>query len=207
MKIARFARLGRRGVVSQSIMLTAVLTVAAACGGASTFDEPASPERPAKALPATRVSPVELRAGQPVPVPKKPVLTVKGKITTANDGDVLRLDTATLDRLGVLQVRMYEPWAKKTMSFRGVWLADLLELAGAAKSAERVRLTALDDYKVDLSMDEVDAGGIFLATQNGDGSPIPVDAGGPTRIVFVGGVTSGESADQWIWSLKDLDVR
>jgi hypothetical protein len=31
--------------------------------------------------------------------------------------------------------------------------------------------------------------------------------GGPTRIVFAKGVKSGANADQWIWSLKTIEVR
>ena len=39
------------------------------------------------------------------------------------------------------------------------------------------------------------------------GESIPVEEGGPTRIVYLGGVAAGASADQWIWSLASIDVR
>jgi hypothetical protein len=122
-------------------------------------------------------------------------------------GEALHLDVDTIDAVGLRQVSLYEPWVKKTTSFQGVWLADLLKVAGVPPSAAVVHLTALDDYKVDLTMADVAAGGIFLATKTGDGRSIPISDGGPTRIVFVGDVPSGRSADQWIWSLQTLDVQ
>jgi hypothetical protein len=195
-------RVGRVAVAS------AVLALAAACGGTSPGGSVAPAERAAQDREtATRIEGATLRPGQPVPRPKDPVLTVTGKISETNDGDALALGTDTLDRLGVLEVRLYEPWAKKRMSFRGVWLADLLEVAGAAPSARGVHMTALDDYEVDLTAEEIGAGGIFVATKAGDGSAIPVDEGGPTRIVFVDGVKAGKNSARWIWSLRDIDVR
>jgi hypothetical protein len=124
-----------------------------------------------------------------------------------NDGAFLQLGVDTLDQLGVVKVDTYEPWAKKRMGFQGVWLADLLKVAGIDKSARTVHFTALDDYQVDLTMAEITKGGIFLATKSADGSPIPIDQGGPTRIVFMDGVKAGASADQWVWSLKDIRVK
>ena len=131
---------------------------------------------------------------------------MRGLISTTNDGDSLRLGTDTLDQLGVLGVGMYEPWVKKQLSFQGIWLADLLRVAGVEESATHVRLIALDDYEVDLTMAEVDEGGIFLATKTESGAPLPIEEGGPTRIVFMDGVKAGENAGQWIWSLKELEL-
>jgi hypothetical protein len=149
-----------------------------------------------------------LRPGQPIPTPTaSPVLTLTGKIGVTNSGEALHLDVATIDAVGLRQVSLFEPWVKKTTSFQGVWLADLLKVAGVPRSAAVVHLTALDDYKVDLTMADVGAGGVFLATKTGDGRPIPISDGGPTRIVFVGDVPSGRSAGKWIWSLQSLDVQ
>ena len=78
---------------------------------------------------------------------------------------------------------------------------------GPTRGAQTIHFTALDDYQIDLSLADVRAGGILLATRTGDGGPIPIEDGGPTRIVFVGGVPAGASADQWIWNLAMIDVR
>jgi len=188
--------------------VAAVMSLTAACGGAAATGAVEGPKEAGQATStATQVEPATLRAGQAVPLTTEPILAVRGNILNTNDGDALQLGTDTLDRLGVLKVRLYEPWAKKRLSFQGVWLADVLRVARVEKSARGVHLVALDDFSVDLTMAEIDAGGIFLATKSKDGSPIPIDQGGPTRIVFMDGVKSGASADQWIWSLKDISVR
>jgi hypothetical protein len=149
-----------------------------------------------------------LLPGQAVPAPAgKPLLLVTGDISAANRGATIALDRKGIEQLSVVKVRVYEPWVKEDVEFRGVWLQDLLAVAGAAADAKTVRITALDDYTVDLALADVRAGGILLATSAGDGADLPIDKGGPTRIVFVAGTKAGANADQWIWSLKSIDVR
>lgn len=197
-------------------MLGALLLVAAlsACGDNGSGDRPATPPGSAPAAPAPAVLAVpSLSAGDPVPAPSQdPVLTLTGRIgstngAAANEAASLRLDPAILDRLGRVQVTVYEPWIKHDMQFQGVWLADVIRLARPDGSAQSLHLTALDNYQIDLSMSDVMAGGVLLATKTATGQQIPVDDGGPTRIVFVGGTAAGSSADQWIWSLATIDVR
>jgi hypothetical protein len=187
--------------------LVAVLALAAACGGTAAPGPPgvgAGSDRSA----STVVRAATLRPGQPVPAPKgKTVLTVTGLVATRNTGSTIALDQTTIDRLGQVQVTVYEPWIKAETTFRGVWLADLLKVVAAAPTAASLRVTALDDYRVELTAADVRAGGILLATKAGDGSAIPVADGGPTRIVFVPGTESGANADQWIWSLKTIEIR
>lgn len=190
-------------------LLGAVLVATAGCGGAGPGAAGSGvPASPAGSLPATDLAAPKLVPGAAVPTPAgTPVLTVTGRIERPNTAAGLSLDVETIEQLGLRQVTLYDPWAKRRLSFRGVWLADLLDVAGVAGPADAVHLTALDDYEVDLRMTDVRAGGIFLATKTGDGASIPVADGGPTRIVFVGDVPSGRDAKQWIWSLKTLEVR
>jgi hypothetical protein len=182
------------------------LSVVAGCGA-----EPAGTATPTAAAPSTigtLVRAASLTAGQAVPAPTGPAtLTVTGRISVTNSDEALALDRDTVEKMGVQQVRLFEPWTKETLDFRGVWLADLLAVAGAAPEATSVHIVALDDYAVDLTMADIRAGGILLATRTGDGAAIPIDQGGPTRIVFGDGVTAGENPDQWVWSLKSIDVR
>jgi hypothetical protein len=197
--------------VTVAALTVAVAGVVAAAGCAGDAAEP-KPPASASATPSivsTALVAPRLLPGQPVPTPAKaPVLTLTGRIGQTNGtGRTLTLDVATIEGMGLREVTLYEPWVKRRMSFRGVWLADLLEVAGVDRTAQVVHLSALDDYAVDLRMSEVAAGGIFLATRTGAGAPIPVPDGGPTRIVFVGDVASGRNAARWIWSLETLDIR
>jgi hypothetical protein len=185
--------------------LLALLALTAACAAkpTQTAKAPAQPIAP----PTVLETPV-LHPGERVPAPDSPpVLTLTGKIAETNGDKSLRFDPVTLDRLGLVGVTVYEPWVKRDLEFQGVWLADLLKVAQPEPSAQSIHLTALDDYQIDLTLADVMAGGILLATRTGDGSSIPIEDGGPTRIVFVEGIPSGASADQWIWSLSMIDVR
>lgn len=195
--------------IAVAFVVCAFLAVTAACGADQTATRPAAPPTPAESTPAPAVlSAATIRPGEAVPAPAgTPDLTLTGKIAATNGAGGLRFDTATLDRLGLTQVSVYEPWVKSDLEFQGVWLADLIKLAQPDGAAETVHLTALDDYQIDLSMADVMAGGILLATKTGDGSPIAVEDGGPTRVVFLSGTPAGSSADQWIWSLATIDLR
>ena len=188
------------------VAVTGVLTLVAACGGQATTQSTTAEHNAAPS--ATAVSPATLKPGQAVPAPSgKPVFTITGKITTTNQDGGLALDLSTVERLAIHQVRLYEPWTKQNTDFRGVWLQDLLAIAGVKADAAKLHFVALDDYTVDLTMADIRAGGIMLATRAGDGSTLPIDKGGPTRIVFLNGVKAGANADQWIWSIKAIDVQ
>ena len=182
----------------------AVVLALTACGSST----PAGKTPTAKTTTATIVSVATLKAGQDVPVPTgKPVFTMTGKISVTNRGGTLVFDQGTVEKLGLVQAKLYEPWTKQDLEFRGVWLRDLVALAGPSAEATKLHITALDDYAVDLSLADVRAGGIMLATRAGDGSAIPLDQGGPTRVVFLDGVAAGANADQWVWSIKQIDVQ
>jgi hypothetical protein len=130
-----------------------------------------------------------------------------GAISVTNQGSALLLDQRTLESLGVVQAEMYEPWTKKNTTFRGVWLKNLVAVAGVPTGASWLHIVALDDYAVDLALSDVRAGGVLLATRMQDGSAIPIDQGGPVRVVFLDGVKAGANPDQWIWSIKEITVR
>ena len=186
----------------RSAVLAAVL-VLAACGSGTTTAATA----PA-ATAARVISVATLKPGQSVAKPAgKAVFTMTGKISTVNQGAALVFDQHTIEQLGVVQVELYEPWTKQNLEFRGVWLQDLVALAVVPADATRLHIIALDDYTVDLPLSDIRAGGIMLATRAGDGSAIRIDDGGPTRVVFLDGVAAGANADQWIWSIQQIDVQ
>jgi hypothetical protein len=192
--------IGPRGVGAAMVLLAALATGCAA--------QPVEAPGPAAQPSVAVIAPPRPASGEGVPAPVgDPVLTFTGRIGSTNVARALVLDAAGLDRLGVLKVGAYEPWVKKNLEFQGVWLADVLTMARAAPGARTLHVTALDDYQIDLTTAAVRAGDIFLATKRGDGTPIPVEEGGPTRIVFTGVGAADVSADLWIWSLKTIDVR
>jgi hypothetical protein len=197
-----FSRTARR--YAAAITLLGFLT---ACGGSPTT-ETAGPAPAATQALGIVISPVTLTFGQSIPLPtEKPVFTMTGMISASNRAGALVFDRSTVERLGVHQVRLYEPWNKEDEDFRGVWLQDRIAVAGVKPEAVKLHIVALDDFTVDLTLADIRAGGIMLATRAGDGSMLPIDKGGPTRIVFLNGVKAGANADQWIWSIKAIDVQ
>jgi DMSO/TMAO reductase YedYZ molybdopterin-dependent catalytic subunit len=163
-------------------VLAAVLVVVGGVGAAC-----AAAEDPAPAPAPSVIRAPDLLPGVVPPAPQdRPVLTVTGAITATNGDD---------------------PWAKQRLGFQGVWLRDLVALAHPAPGATGLHLTALDDYQVDLDLADVRADGIFLATRDDRGTPLPVEDGGPTRIVFTDDLVHRFSQDRWIWSLVRIDVR
>jgi hypothetical protein len=202
--------MGQAGAAGRLVRAAATaLAVGAVVAGCASSPSVPTESVPASVDPAPAVlQPAVLRPDQPVPAPTEaPLLTLTGRIGATNGGNALRFDETTLEQLGRVRVTVYEPWVKQTLGFQGVWLSDVLAVARADPAARTVHITALDDYQVDLTTADVRAGGILLATRDGDGNPIRVEDGGPTRIVFAGGVPSGSSADQWIWSLSTIDLR
>jgi hypothetical protein len=178
-------------------VVAAVLALTAACGSAP----------PAASPPAvTVVRPPDTPAGSAPAAPTgEPVLTVSGRIAAA--GGALRLDRAGLDAMGVLQMTVDDPWAKRRLPLRGVWLRDLVERARPDAAATTLHVTALDDYQVDLALADVRAQGILLATRTGDGADLPLEDGGPTRVVFADGLAERFSPDLWIWNIRTIEVR
>lgn len=179
--------------------LGAAVLVLAGCGG-----DPAAAPEPAGGTAPTVLRAATLRPGDPLPTAAGEALfTLTGQVRS---GRPVVVDRPLLAGLAQVELRTYEPWLRKDLTFRGVWLADLLAAAGAGPGAA-VRVTALDDYVVTLSTADLREGGVLLATTDGAGAALPVEAGGPTRIVFRAGARAGSNADQWIWSLRTIEVR
>ena len=132
----------------------------------------------------------------------KPVLTIRGEGVDDRFADGLALDIATLERLRVVDAVVEDPWEKRSITYRGVLMSDLIE-AVAPDGATAMRLTALDDYEVTLPMEDLVNGEALLAT-SADGERLAVEDGGPTRVVFLPDSAAGRNKDLWIWSVAEM---
>lgn len=132
----------------------------------------------------------------------KPVLTIRGAGIDDRFATGLALDIATLERLTVVDAVIEDPWEKRSVTYRGVLMSDLVK-AIAPDGATTMRLTALDDYEVTISMKAIRSGEALLAT-SADGKRLAVEDGGPTRIVFLPESATGRNKDLWIWSVKEM---
>jgi hypothetical protein len=197
--------------IAARVALAAALAVTG-CGSGSETNAPTGPASDAAmvlTLPSSTGAPLLTftgKLGGPAGS-HAPDAAASGVGGVGGGGPVVALDRAALDSLNRLELTVTDPFQKRQIGYKGVWLADLLRAAGADLSAGNLRITALDDYIVNIPMSDVRAGGVFLAVQNLDGTEIPVSAGGPTRIVFRDGTPAGNNSEQWIWSIVTIEVQ
>lgn len=132
------------------------------------------------------------------PAPNEIILTVKGPTETdeysITDLEKLVADPITID----------EPFIKAKQTFTGVPLKVLFDAAGITGDL-KVSTIALNDYKFDDSVANfVGSNGILAITR--DAALIPMDQGGPVRIVFPTGSKYFDYLDSWNWSLRTIEV-
>lgn len=179
------------------ILVAVLALLMAACGG--TAD-------PGYAI----IAPASIGPTDPIPAPSgEGVLVISGLITVKNGGDALSFDIPTLERLGLVEYTVNDPWLKDTLTYTGILMSDLLTFAGTLHTAQSVHIVALDDYQVDIPIADINKWPILLATR-ANGEYIGVDEYGPTRIIYPYGSHTIEPSnhnDQWIWSLRSMEVR
>ena len=133
------------------------------------------------------------------------VLTLSGVTKGNTRGHVSKVDFATLDKLAREEVTVYEPFLKRDVSFRAISVPDLLTASGVPASAGLLSMQALDDYHVDLQIDELASTG-YIATR-ADDELMAVKDGGPIRLILTGDDPLAANTDNWIWSLNRIQAR
>lgn len=131
------------------------------------------------------------------------VLTV-----TAQAGKVTAdFDMAALGRLPQVSFTTSTPWYGQPTKFAGPLLRDVLAAAGA--KGTRLVAVALNDYKVDMPLDDALRHGAVLATRLDD-KPMSVRDKGPLFVVFnydsATELRSERYYNRSIWQLRRLQV-
>jgi hypothetical protein len=107
-----------------------------------------------------------------------------------------------LEALGTTTVTVDEPFVKKRQSFTGVPLSTILAKAGIAGGV-RITTHALNDYDYANVASAFTGSEAIVATQR-DASRIPLDQGGPIRLVYPDGTPLSSVLDAWNWSLASV---
>ncbi len=131
------------------------------------------------------------------PAPDEVVLTLVG----ASEVD---LTIADLQARATTEVRFLEPFVQVEQTFAVVPLAELLALAGIGAD-DTVDTIALNDYRYRDTVAALLAADALLAVGR-DGGPIPMNAGGPIRLVFAEDSAYFGFLDAWNWSLRTVAV-
>ncbi len=188
----------KRPLTVLAAMLITALAVAA-CGGGSPS---ASYET---------VAPATITPGDAIPAPTgEVILTLSGDIGITNSGDTLELDMSTLEGFGLVKYTVNDPWLNATNTYTGVLISDLYKIIGSSSAATSLHFTALDDYEVEISLEDAAKWPILLATRN-NGNYMDVENSGPTRVIFpydtYSDIDKIAYKDFWIWNIKTVEIR
>ncbi len=155
------------------------------------------------------VAPASISPGDPIPAPSgEVVLTVSGQISGANVGDTLAFDMETLEKLRLVKYDVNDPWLKEKVTYSGVLLSDLIEVAGAPDAATEVIAFALDGYAAPIPVSEIESWPVLLATQS-NGAHMTIENSGPTRIIFPYDLHNDVTAarNMSVWNLERLEIK
>lgn len=109
------------------------------------------------------------------------ILTVRGDLEATNSEDGAQLDRAMIESMGVETVHTGTIWTEGSSAFEGISLARLMVRLGADGSI--LRLTALNDYAVEIPMSEAVDGGPLLAYRM-DGTELSPRDKGPLWMIY-----------------------
>ncbi|KPK10230.1 MAG: hypothetical protein AMJ56_08540 [Anaerolineae bacterium SG8_19] len=155
------------------------------------------------------VEPGSISPGDAVPAPANDVvLTVSGDISVTNVDDTLAFDLDTLEKLKLVEYQVDDPWLKERVTYTGVLLSDLLEVAGAPDTVREVMALALDGYAAPIPVTELESWPVLVATQS-NGEHMTIENSGPTRIIFPYDLHSDVTAarNMSVWNLETLEIR
>jgi hypothetical protein len=114
----------------------------------------------------------------------------------------------TLEKLGLVSYEVSDPWLLENITYTGVLLSDLLEVANTSDTITEVFATALDGYAIAIPVSEISAWPVLIATQS-NGAHMSIENSGPTRIIFPydqhDDITGARNMS--VWNLESLDVR
>lgn len=136
------------------------------------------------------------------------VLTVTGKIATTNAGAGATYDMAMLEALPGRATVTETPWTKGTVKFEGPLGAALLDQVGA--SGETLKITALNDYVVEVPAEDFRKWPVILATRK-DGKAMPVRDKGPIFVIYPfdldRSLYNEKIFSRSAWQVKSIEVR
>lgn len=135
------------------------------------------------------------------------ILSVTGRISRRNAGDRADFD---MDMLAALPQRSFvtnTPWYKEARKFTGPLLRDVLAAVGA--QGKTLRAVALNDYKVELPLEDARRFDVVMARLLDD-KPMPVRDKGPLFIIYPFDSNEELRSELYYsrsaWQLKTLEV-
>ena len=141
------------------------------------------------------------------------VVDASGVVLTVHspkaDDTLVEFDLQSLEALGLVEYTIADPQATGlTATFQGVLVSRLLDTIGVVQDTTTLRITALNDYAVDMPIEDALDYPVLIATRM-NGEPMNVANYGPTRIVYPTHAFEFEKSvydPRWIWQLASIEV-
>jgi hypothetical protein len=140
------------------------------------------------------------------------VLTLSGKLRSPNDGQRAQFDMAMLEKLPQTSFSTRTPWYSQPRKFTGPLLRDVLAAAGggAGQGATTVRATALNDYWVEVPLEDAARYDLIIARLIDD-KPMAVRDKGPLFMIYpfdaLPELRNPVFYSRSAWQLRHLELR
>lgn len=135
------------------------------------------------------------------------VLSLTGRVRQTNSGSGVAFDMAMLERLPQHSFSTRTPWYAQPRKFTGPLLREVLAAAGS--HGQQLRAQALNDYRVDIPVDDTLRHDVLLARLLDD-KPMPVRDKGPLLIIYPFDqepqLRSALYYSRCAWQLKAIEV-
>lgn len=126
---------------------------------------------------------------------------------TGTGGETWDFDRAMIEGLGWRTITTVTPFTEGMQEFSGIAIADLVAATGV--SGTTVDAIALNDYRVEIPADHIEAHDVFLALDH-NGEPMRVRDRGPVWIIYPADtlLAASERFDSFmVWQLRELHFR
>ncbi len=149
-----------------------------------------------------------LGAGPSVAVEAPALLTISGAIGARNQDGTFVLDRAKLEAMKMSVVKTETPWTDGMVTFEGVSLRSLLDLAGA--NGKVIHAVALNDYAVDIPVEDSANPKVIVAYRM-NGETMRVRDKGPLWLIYPlsddPALRTEATHNKMIWQIKALEIR
>ncbi len=136
------------------------------------------------------------------------ILTISGRIDRTNGKGVANFDRAMLEAMPFTTVETTTPWTDAVARFEGPLARDLMNRVGARGS--RLRATAINDYVVDIPMEDFDRFPVILAMKM-NGKVLRTRDKGPLWVIYPWSdqpsLRNETGYSRSIWQIKELVIK
>ena len=136
------------------------------------------------------------------------ILTVSGRIATTNRDATAVFDRDMLEAMPGRTTETETPWTKGRTRFRGPLGSALLDAVGA--DGTTLHIVALNDYAVDVPVEDFRKWPVILATRKDD-QPMSVRDKGPLFVIYPFDLDRGLYNEKYFsrsaWQVKSIEVR